>query len=478
MREKEKRRGKNKRLRLLIVLLVLALGVGILLKLRWRAWFGNPTEEPYTTAEQIDRLTLTPGQNFASERSISWRCGESLQPSELLYAEVSDTILPQELEWTSIAAEGQIVQTRSGRGCYYTASLDNLEEGRAYLYRVRTGSQEASGRIDMPSGLDTLVRFIYLGDVQDPSGQMSSELFERLTGHIDSAIRPSFVAAAGDQIEGPTDEYWRVWYSAWGAGYLARTPFILSTGNHEYLKKGFTRELDSRWVAQYNYPANGPEGFEKRSYYVDFPLMRFIVLDSNGINDPIAILRHRSWLREALESSGQPWQVVMFHHAVQCVRDSRSHPVMRYVYKPILEEAGADLILQGHDHAYSRITTKDGADSISPLYVISSSSPKVYRNGFDPIHDRLGSGLQLYQSVEVRPNSLRYRSYLYSGELYDDVELLHSGSGQKPNRAIDWARDLPERFEFNAFGSSSKAQKKANQYREAIQRRAQSRQSN
>ncbi|MDO4692279.1 MAG: metallophosphoesterase family protein [Porphyromonadaceae bacterium] len=468
-------RSKSKRRRLLIILFVLAVGIGVLLKLRWRAWFGNPPEAPYTTAEQIDRLTITPGQDFASTRSISWRCGESLQPSEVLYTEASDTLAADALHWRSIPAQGSVVETRSGRGCYYTARLDSLKAGRQYLYRVRTGSRESSGHFQMPSGLDTLMRFIYIGDVQDPSGQMSSKLFDRFTGHIDSTIRPSFVAAAGDQIEGPTDEYWHVWYSSWGADYLARTPFVVSTGNHEYLKKGFARELDPRWVAQYNYPPNGPEGFEGRSYYIDFPLMRFIVLDSNGINDPVAILRHRSWLRDALEGSTQPWQAVMFHHAVQCVRDSRSHPVMRYVYKPILEEAGADLVLQGHDHAYSRITTKHGTDSISPLYVISSSSPKVYRNGFNPVHDRLGSGLQLYQSIEVRPQSLRYRSHLYSGELYDDVELRYSGSAQRPNRAIDRARNLPERFEFNAFGSSSKAQKKADQYRAAIRERAESR---
>lgn len=459
-------KSRSKRRLGLVIGLVFLVFIVALFAIRWQAWFGNKPELAYNTPEQIDRLTITPGVNFATERTITWRCGEQLQSSWLRYARVEQDL--GELQWQTVPAIGRQIETRSGVGCFYTVTLRDLDPGAEYVYEVKTSEVRTQGQLRVPAGLDTLTRFVYLGDVQDPSGDMSRKLFEHFRRELGTPSVPHFIAAAGDQIEGPTDEYWQVWYDAWGAAYLAQMPFILATGNHEYLKRGFLRELDPRWVAQYNYPDNGPEGFEGRSYYIDLPLVRFIVLDSNGINNPWSVWTHRSWLKEALTSSTQPWQVVMFHHAVECVRESRKHPIMSYVYRPVLEEGGADLVLQGHDHAYSRMTTKSRQDTIAPMYLISSSSPKSYRNGFAPVHDRLGSGLQLYQTIEVRPRSLHYRAHHYTGELYDDVELHLGATPEAPVRITDHARDWPERFDFNAFGSSAKGQKKAAQYREQV----------
>lgn len=471
IKNRKPHRGK-KRLHLwLIIVAVLLVSSAVLLKLRWHAWFGNVEESAYTTTNTIDRLTITPGEQFASSRTISWRCGEAVQEAYLLYAKRSGTTAPDSLHWERTEAQGEVIATRGGRGCYYTARLDSLEVGVDYLYRACVGRQVAEGSFSISSELDSVTRFVYLGDVQDPSGELSGTQLKYLTQEVDSAFRPDFIATAGDQIEGSTDAYWQVWYRSWGEAYTARMPFVVATGNHEYLKKGLGRALDERWVPQYNYPDNGPEGFERRSYYIDMPLMRLIVLDSNGIGGPIDIARHRSWLKEVLGTSPQPWQVVMFHHAVRCVRESRNHPVMRYIFQPILEDYGADLVLQGHDHAYSRITTKHEGDTISPVYLISSSSPKVYRNGFDPIHDRLGSGLQLYQTIEVRPTSLHYQSRLYTGELYDDLEIWHNG-GSGAHKVVDNARGIAERFEFAAFATSPKGEKKARHYLEEVRSRA------
>lgn len=458
---------KTKRRLRIALLLTLLLALGLLFKARWGAWFGNEAEEPYSSEAQIDRLTLTPGANFATERTLSWRYGDVLIEPTFEVALDTDQSHPKDsLRWTRIEPKDQLARTRSGAGYYYHVRLAGLMAGQDYRYRIRQGADEIVGRFTMPAGLDTLTRFIYLGDIQDPSGELSRSQLSTFEQMQQGDAAAHFFALAGDQIEGPSDKYWRVWYSSWPAGFLAQVPFILSTGNHEYLKRGLARELDPRWVAQYNFPANGPEGFEGRSYYVDFPLMRFIVLDSNGINTPLDILRHRSWLKEVLVGSSQPWQIVMFHHAVRSVREGRSNPIMRYIYKPILDEYGADLVLQGHDHAYSRITTKSQSGAlITPVYVISSSSPKVYRNEFDDLHDKLGSGLQLYQRIEVCPEVLHYRSYLYSGELYDELKIRHAGAGADTPQVEDLGQGIVERFEFHAFGSSSKAQRKAERYR-------------
>lgn len=438
----------------------------VLLILRWNAWFGNKPEAPYRTEAIIDRITLTPGENFVSERNIAWRCGEVLEASSVEFglAGVDTTIIERQI----IPAQGQSIKTRSGQGCFYAVRLTGLEEGATYRYKVRTGGQVSEAyTFTIPYSQESS-EFLYIGDVQDPDGKLSDSLMPQLQEVLP---RLDFLAAAGDQIEGPANQYWDIWYKSLGA-WSPELTMIASTGNHEYLKRGIFRELDPRWTAQYIYPDNGPKGFKGRSYYIDFPLMRYIVMDSNGITAPWDILRHRAWLREVLNSSVQPWQVVMFHHAIHSVREGRSNPIMHYGFKSILEENGADLVLQGHDHAYARSSSKHPTEgyATAPVYIISSSSPKTYRNGFDEIHDRLGSGLQLYQHISVYPQRLHYRSYKYDGALYDDIELQQGiVPSAEPIKVIDNAQGIKEEFRFDAFGNSSKGLKKAEKYRQSVE---------
>ena len=219
----------------LIILAVLLVGTGILFKLRWRAWFGNVPEEAYTTEQAVSRVTLTPGEDFASQRTITWLSGETVRPAELLLRAINekgDTLRP-----VSFVPTSEVVASRSGRGCYYQVHLDSLISGRSYLYTIRVqGADPVSGRFAMPSE-DRATHFVYMGDVQDPSITESQRYFDYLRHTADSI---DFFAFAGDQIEGPTDTYWRAWYTSIGS--LTRSiPIIAAPGNHEYLKKGFGR---------------------------------------------------------------------------------------------------------------------------------------------------------------------------------------------------------------------------------------------
>lgn len=458
---KSKKSNKGKRV-LSLVALTLLIGLGVLTAIRWNAWFGNKPEANYRTLDTIDRITIVPGSKFTSERTITWRCGETLQGSWLEYGLAGNDTTILERRW--LPASGLDVHSRSGHGCFYQARIYGLQEGRTYRYRLHTGVMSSERYSFTIPYSEKSTDFVYIGDVQDPTGDMAQDLLPRLPILVP---RIDFLAVGGDQIEGPSNDYWDAWYKGIG-NWSREVAIVAATGNHEYLKKGFMRELDPRWTATYAYPKNGPEDFESRSYYIDLPLCRYIVMDTNGINSPIDIAKHRLWLSEALRTSSQVWQIVMFHHAVYNVREGRIHPVMRYVFKGILESEGADLVLQGHDHAYSRITTKtEQGEKISPMYVVSSSSPKLYRNGFDEIHDRLGSGLQLYQRITLTQDSLHYRSYEYDGTLYDDVVLRHQ-KDKGYNIAIDKAQNIDEKFLFNAFGSGDKGQKRATQYQTSI----------
>lgn len=470
MKEKEYQ-GENKKaskhkagcfLRSIVVFIFLLLVFCVILFFKYKTWFGNIPEESYITPQLIDRITLTPGEDFNTERTVSWRHDTVKHEARIDYFRVDSSIVDTLLLSSPVVSEN--IKSRAGQAFYYHANLRNLEEGADYEYRIVT-DQETSEWIHfkMPSTQDT-IRFIYMGDVQDEHGGASDSLLNLLRKRETDY---DFVAFGGDQIERPMDKYWNIWYKSlreWGGC----VPLITVPGNHEYLK-GITYSLDSRWIAQHNYPENGPEDFKGSSYYIDFPLMRMIILDSNMIHWPGAIQKLYSWLERTLKETKQPWKVVMFHHGVYPVRDGRMHPFMRYLFLPLLEKYDTDLVLQGHDHAYSRITTKAANDTITPVYIISNASPKLYRNGFDPVHDRLGSGISLYQKIQITRSELKYQSLFFDGEVYDDIVIQQAGEGKK--KVIDNARSWDELFKFSDFGNSEKEIKKREKYLQKVKER-------
>lgn len=442
-----------------IILTVIVLSLSILVNVRNDAWFSNIPEEPYLATKKIERITLTPGENFSAERVVSWRYDSIEHKSYIEYYKLDSTKL--NVDTIVKMASSQSVRTRAGQAYYYHVNLTDLGEGNRYNYRIISDTDTSDWiTFDVPQVNDTL-RFMYIGDVQDPIGTVSDSLFNILRNR---PLKYDFIAFGGDQIERPMDKYWNIWYKSLG-DWAGTVPMINVAGNHEYIK-GLNKTLDERWIPQHNYPSNGPKDFKGKSYYIDFPLMRMIIIDSNIIQWPDAVIQHSDWLKETMESTTQPWKVVMFHHGVHSVREGRSHVLMRYIFGLILESYGADLVLQGHDHAYSRITTKLEGDTVTPVFVTSVASPKFYRNGFDPVHDRLGSGIALYQTIEVTKDELNYKSFLFDGALYDDLSI-HKDSGNKA-KITDRASELKEIFMFDGFGDSKKGQKKRNKYLDAV----------
>lgn len=144
-------------------------------------------------------------------------------------------------------------------------------------------------------------------------------------------------------------------------------PVICCAGNHEY-GKGVRRVLSPLWTEMFPAPANGPVNFIGRSYYIDFPYLRYIVIDTNGIHDLRDFTRVVTWLKSVLcftdspvhrftdspaRSAVQPFTVVMMHHPVlSSARGRFNMGVFLFFYRTL--RLHADLVLAGHDHNYAR----------------------------------------------------------------------------------------------------------------------------
>lgn len=455
----DKKKSKKRRIYLYIFLVIIIIA-GVIFKMRYRAWFINLPEEPYNTPTTIDRVTLTPAEDFTNSRTISWRCDTMIQPAGVLLEErlKNDSLWHEENIKTSFA---KVIQSRSGKGAYYEVKLKDLKN-RIYRYKVFTGEDTTKYyKFEVKPLVDSM-NFLFIGDVQDPVGTLTDSLFNKLRKTGPSA---DFIAMCGDQIEGPSDKFWTIWYNSLGS-WQGNTPLIVSTGNHEYLKKGFSMDLDSRWVAQFGYPQNGPEGFKGRTYYIDFPLCRFIVLDSNDIVSISSISNHRRWLKKVLEQSNKKWNILMMHHALDCARDGRTNLVMHYFFKTLVLDSKIDLVLQGHDHSYARWNTYKEGKASTPIRIISVASPKMYPNRFDKEIDRLGSGLDLYQNIRIYRDSLVYQSFEFDNSIYDYI-TIHKDKADSLS-IDDKAKNWEEKFNYHDFPKGTKGDKLLKEYEKEV----------
>ena len=170
------------------------------------------------------------------------------------------------------------------------------------------------------------------------------------------------IAQTGDWLDRGQEYYYQLLLREWTASALYGKPVIACPGNHEY-SKGLHKTLSPVWQEAFG---------EESNYYIDFPTMRFIVIDTNPLVRLVNITRTLTWLREAMYTAGDRYIVVMMHHPVLSPGKGRFNPLVYAAFRHALGEA--DLVIAGHDHSYMRHT---------PFVVLNTAGkPKPQHLGF------------------------------------------------------------------------------------------------
>lgn len=416
---------------------LIVIGLVVLCIVRWETWFGNPPEMPYVPAATPQRVLLTFGNDGPNTRLLSWMCDTVVRPSHVeLYDSTTDDSI-------CLPAEGEVFASRSGRAAYYRAALPHLEPAHVYRYRVLTGrAASAWQQLVMPqydSRQPGEFEFLYFGDIQDTLGGNTARLLqEAWARHPDI----HFALFGGDLIERPTHEYWNEAFR--GLGKMAQSlPILAVTGNHEYLKYPI-RELEHRYTLTFPYFLASKKG-DNHVYTLNYHDAQFYLLDSN--REVPYLLEQRQWLSQALDESRARWNIAVLHHPIYSAKGTTNNLPHRALFAHLLNE-NVDLVLQGHEHAYARMTQHDEQGrKTPPLYIVSHCSPKHYRIQFDERFDRFGTGHAYYQSICVSGNTLSLRTYdAHTHELYDAVDIV---KGEHDHATIiDHAQQWPERLDF------------------------------
>ena len=405
-----------------------------------------PAVVAYPARALPDRIVLTPGADPAHQMAVAFRTDKAQATAEAQLA--------PGLDGPSLEARAQLVTgttltvaTGAGEALYHHVTFTGLSPDKAYVYRVK-GAAGWSEWFQFRTAAEGFkpFRFFYFGDTQNNILSIGSRVIRQA---FYTAAHPALVVHAGDLVDQSNDivadNNWGQWTAAGGYNF-AMVPQLPAAGNHEFLelKRPDGTEpppqLGPLWGASFALPGNGTDPVKSSTYYVDYQGVRFIVLDGTAATEGGALKPQTEWLARVLSESKARWTVVVYHQPMFMCSRPTDLTELQTSWKPLFEKHGVDLVLQGHDHCYSRISDPAGKSAAKgpkelhgPVYMISVTGSKMYalspRAMTQP--DRVAEDTEIFNVIDVEEGKLRLRAYGATGQLYDSFEIVRGADGKK-----------------------------------------------
>ena len=213
----------------------------------------------------------------------------------------------------------------------------------------------------------------------------------------------SFIVSAGDQVNAGKNE--REYAAYLGADALTSLPVATTIGNHDSVSN------------QYSLHFNNPNAFSSKDanyiqgqteagtdYYYSYGNVLFIVLDTNNYN----CATHENVMKKAIsENKDAKWRIVVFHQDIFGSGYDHSDSdgmVLRTQLTPLMDKYDIDVVLQGHDHTYSRTYQLQGDGKDHTAYgkdVDMKSADYITQNNCYQIVDDTESGTVVNQKGTV-----------------------------------------------------------------------------
>jgi hypothetical protein len=167
---------------------------------------------------------------------------------------------------------------------------------------------------------------------------------------------PGIVALLGDlaYMNGTDSDFMNCFHPPWGRHVWRARPV---PGNHEYTSQSPNGE------GYFNY-FGAAAGVRGQGYY-SYEAGDWLVLAINS-NIPAGDgSAQMAWLHGVLSASRHKCSMAYWHHPLFSSSDSRGSSHMRPVWM-VLDSAGVDVVLNGHDHVYERFAPQDASGRYHP----------------------------------------------------------------------------------------------------------------
>ena len=222
--------------------------------------------------------------------------------------------------------------------------LTGLDPATTYTYRVRVGDQmlpAASFTTAPPPGTPNWRMVVYGDNRSNPATHARN--VEQIM-----KLDPGLVLNSGDLVAaGSRYEQWKTQYFDPLRGLAEHVALFPCLGNHE-----------QNAIHYYNYHSL-PDDQGEVYYSFDYGNAHFIALNSNALDAPFERGDPQTkWLIADLEAHRDAtWTFVFFHHPLFRAHATRGVTPQRWVWQPIFDQYGVDLVITGHDHHYMRSHT-------------------------------------------------------------------------------------------------------------------------
>lgn len=329
----------------------------------WQAW----VKEWETLATDYTQVSLTPGAD-ETQLNFAWysktESGKEATPVVHFGTDKENLTV-----FTGTAAQVDDSLTDGVAYDYNHVTVTGLQANTTYYYTVEKNGAQTEVQ-EYKTGSFDQIKMLYVGDPQigASKGQpQGSDTLKADSGAANTAARNdafawnrtleiateqnpgvNFVISAGDQVnktgQAKEEEY---------AGYLspdvlASLPVATTIGNHDSLNPDYTYHFNNPNATENGKTQAGGD------YYYSYGSGLFIVLNTNNYN----VAEHEKTIQQAVASDPDAaWRIVTIHQDIYGTGLDHSDTdgmILRTQLTPIFDEYDIDVVLQGHDHTYSR----------------------------------------------------------------------------------------------------------------------------
>lgn len=390
-------------------------------------------------------ICLTPGKN-SSELNFCWysKTSESGLPKIKIAkkSEVKDGVFPNNAKIFTGISSSAVENYNSNK-----VTVTNLEENTEYIYSYTTSDNfDKTYSYNTKSNKD--FKFLYVGDPQigASANNISSSDGKNLgqeracrndsfnwNNTLNNALinNPdiSFLLSAGDQINtsdknNALSTSNEIEYASFLSPSILRSLPIASTiGNHDSRNSNYSFHFNNPNASNLGSTAAGGD------YYYTFGNALFIFLNSNNTNTA----EHDEIIKKATsENPNSKWRILTFHHDIYGTGAPHSESdgkALRETFSKIIDDNNIDVVLQGHDHTYSRSfqlandtiqnVTYENGKAINPkgtLYMTANSATgskyyELYPKKQNYIAARWQEDIPTYSVVEINDVSFSINTY-------------------------------------------------------------------
>ena len=405
----------------------------------WEAW----SEEWETIKEDWTQVSMSPGAD-ETQMNFAWYSKDGGQTG-FVYGTSSDLSDGQSAEITQAAAQPGYVSNK--------VTLQGLQPGTTYYYQVEGKEIESFTTDDDTSSFS----FVFVGDPQIGSSNeekaktpediqkptfltAQSEAVRNDTFNWNYTLKrayektgnkASFILSSGDQIQTNAKKVGDSTVSEMEyAGYLSAdimksVPVATTVGNHDADNANYTYHFNTA-----NMSSLGDNGYVGGDYYFTYGDALFIILNTQDTN----VSEHKDFIEQTVAANPDcKWRIVTLHQDIYGSAEHSNEPEitnLRYSLVPIFEENDVDIVLTGHDHAYSRTKMLKGGQNTTGFEYTD-----------DEFDEQLDKDIDVGDSTETRyeapgniqddttdPAEQRYLEYLHS--VMDEDAVLELTDGQ------------------------------------------------